>query len=57
MHNVRSLVVTLLIVAVIAFAVYAICAWIAHRPDIGRIGAAVIAVIGCGLALLDYTGN
>lgn len=54
MHTqLRAIVVGLIVVAAIAFGVYAICAWIAKRPDIGRNGAAIVAVIGCLLVLLD----
>lgn len=54
---IHTLIIGLIIVALVALGCYAICAFIAKRPDWGRAGAALIAVLGCLLVLLDATGN
>lgn len=52
-ENVEGAIVGLIVVAVIAFVVYLLCRG-AGREDLGRLGAAVIAIIGGLLVLLNY---
>lgn len=54
MHaQVKAIIFGLIVVAGLAFGAYAICTWVARRPGIGRTAAAVIAVLGCAMVLLD----
>ena len=49
--QVEGLLVCLLVTALVAAFVYAIC-HVAGRPDWGRIGAALVAIVGALLCLL-----
>ena len=49
--EVEGLVICLLVVALVAAFTYAVC-HVAGRPDWGRIGAALIAIVGALLCLL-----
>ena len=51
--TVKSVVLGLLLVFLIALAVWAICTYVAKRPDLGGVGAALVGIIGCILVLLD----
>ncbi len=50
---VRGVIVGIIVVIIVALAAYLI-ARAAGREDIGRLGAAVIGVLGCLLVLLEY---
>jgi hypothetical protein len=51
--QVKGVVLDLLLVALCALAVYAICRFIAGRPDIGGWAAAIVGALGVILVLLD----
>lgn len=53
--TVRNVVIGLLLVFLIALAVWALCTYVAKRPDLGGVGAALVAIIGGILVLLDNT--
>ena len=50
---IEGVVIGLLVVALIALAVWAICRF-AGRPDWGAIGAAAVAIVGGLLVLLEF---
>jgi len=50
--DLEGTILSLVIVAIVALAVYGVC-WLAGRPDVGRIGAAIVAVLGGILVLVD----
>jgi hypothetical protein len=51
--NARGAIVGLIIVAIVAAAVWLI-GRLAGRPDIGAVGAVLVAIIGALLVLLEY---
>jgi len=50
----HDVIVSLIIVAIVAAVVYFGCTLVA-RPDLGRLGAAVVIIVGALLVLVDHT--